>query len=111
MNEAQGDFGRESEILLGQLDRRLARLRLDRDPTQVELAERLTAALRRLVTETLSASAADRARVRAAVHYFALRRGERRVARAMTEDVRVVNDILRLLGRPDLMVNLTPEPA
>src|SRR2546423_6926128 len=102
--------GHESEVLLRQLDRHLAGLRVDREPADIALAEHLAATLRRLVTETALVSAADRARVRAAVHYFVLRRGDRRT-RALTEDVRVVNEILRLLGRPDLAVSLTPEPA
>ena len=70
----------ESEILLRRLDGHLAGLRLDGDPREYPVAERLDAALRRLIAETASASAADRARVRAAVHYFVLRpsRGERR---------------------------------
>jgi hypothetical protein len=102
----------DEDILLRQLDGYRASLRHVRDPTEYELAQRTTAALRRLVTETAFASAADRARVRAAVHYFVLRpgQGERRV-RPMTEDVRVVNEILRLLDRPDLVVGLTPERA
>jgi hypothetical protein len=113
MNEASGEFGHESEILLRRLDGHLAGLRLERDPGEYALAERLAAALRRLVTETAFASAADRAQVRAAVHYFVLRpnRGDRRFARPMSEDVRVVNEIVRVLGRADLTVSLTPEPA
>jgi hypothetical protein len=99
--------GHESEVLLRQLDRYLTRLRLHRGPAEVELAERLAAALRRLVTETAVASAADRARVRAAVHYVVRRRANRSVS----ADLRVVNDILRRLGRPDLTVHRTPEPA
>jgi hypothetical protein len=81
--------GHESEVLLRQLDRHLAGLRLDREPADVEVAEQLVAALRRLITETAFASAADRARVRAAVHYFVRRR-----SRAVAEDVRVINEIL-----------------
>ena len=95
----------ESEILLRRLDGHLAGLRLDGDPREYPVAERLDAALRRLIAETASASAADRARVRAAVHYFVLRpgRGERRAHRPMTEDVRMINEILRLVDRPDLL--------
>jgi len=85
--------GYESEVLLRQLDRHLAGLRLAREPADVEVAEGLAAALRRRITETAFASAADRARVRAAVHYFVRRRGDRRT-RGLTEDVRVVNEIL-----------------
>jgi hypothetical protein len=80
---------RESEALLRQLDRHLAGLRRHSRPADVELAEELAAALRHLVTETAFASAADRARVRAAVHYFVRRRG-----RGMADEVRVVNEIL-----------------
>src|SRR6266511_1724303 len=67
--------GTGSAALLRQLDRYLAGLRPHRDPDELELATHLAAALRRLVVETATASAADRARVRAAVHYVALRRG------------------------------------
>jgi hypothetical protein len=110
LNESPTIFGHESEILLRRLDGHLASLRLERNPTDYLIAQRLAGALRRLVTETTFASAADRARVRAAVHYFVLRpRGDRRVARPMAEDVRVVNEILRLLDRADLMVR--PAPA
>jgi hypothetical protein len=106
--------GHESEVLLRQLDARLARLRAGREPADIELAERIARALRRLVAETAVASAADRARVRAAVHYFVLRRdghGEHRPGRPLASDVRVVNDILCALGRYDLLITLTPEPA
>src|SRR5437667_133194 len=56
----------ESQVLLRQLDRHLAALRRHGDPADVALAEELAAALRRLVSETTFASAADRAKVRAA---------------------------------------------
>ena len=95
--------GRESEVLIRQLDRHLSGLRADRDPGEIELAERLAAALRRLVADTAVASAADRAQVRAAVHYVIRRRGNRPLA----GDIRVVNDILRRLGRADLLVHRT----
>jgi hypothetical protein len=103
----------ESDMLVRRLDRRLAGLRREADPAEYPIAVRVATALRRLVEETASASAADRARVRAAVHYFALRpvRSDRRSIRPMSEDVRVVNEILRLLDRPDLTIDLTPEPA
>jgi hypothetical protein len=104
----------ESDVLLRQLDRHVAGLRRGRAEVDVQLAERVAAALRRLVAETAQASAADRARVRAAVHYFVLRRegrGERRPERPVTEDAGVVNHIMATLGRHDLVVSLTPEPA
>lgn len=104
----------ESDVLLRQLDRHVAGMRHTTACPEVELAERVADALRRLVAETAQASAADRARVRAAVHYFVLRRdgrGERRPLRPVTEDAWVVNHIMGTLGRHDLVVSLTPEPA
>jgi hypothetical protein len=89
----------DSELLLRQLDGHLADLRADGDPGEFALAEHLVAALRQLVTETAQASAAERARVRAAVHYLVRTPGYGRRLRArrpqpITEDVRVVNAIL-----------------
>ncbi len=116
MIEAPRGLRHESDALIRLLDGHLASLRAGRDEVDVALAERVAGVLRRLVTETTSASAADWARVRAAVHYFVLRRdgragSDRRPARALTEDVRVVNDIMHALNRHDLQVRLTPEPA
>lgn len=152
-----GEYGRESDVLLRQLDGHLAGLRASQRPVDLGLAELLAAALRRLVTETAFASAADRARVRAAVHYFVLhhdtrpsshrarpagswtrsdertrpsersrpseriwpgegtRSGEptrsgQPVARTLLDDVRVVNEILRTLGRTDLTIGPTGDP-
>jgi hypothetical protein len=93
----------ESDVLIRQLDRHLSGLRGDRGPDEIELADRLSVALRRLVTDTAVASAADRAQVRAAVHYVIRRRGNRPLA----GDIRVVNDILRRLGRADLLIHRT----
>ncbi len=107
----------DCEILLRQIDGRLATLRSRRSEAD-ELAEveRTAAALRRLVADTARASAADRARVRAAVHYFVSsgrtrtpswrygtpglpgRRNDRRLGGSLGDDVRVVNEILRDLG-------------
>jgi hypothetical protein len=109
----------ESDVLLRQLDGHLASLRLTRGLVDVRLAEQVAAALRRLITETSSASAVDRARVRAAVHFFMLRRdaqGFRRPLRGQHEHVRVINELLRTLGRKDLMIAIEgsvrmPEPA
>jgi hypothetical protein len=104
----------ESDVLLRQLDRHVAGIRHSTAEPDAELAGRVADALRRLVSETAQASAADRARVRAAVHYFVLRRdgrGERRPARPVTEDVWVVNHIMGTLGRHDLVVGLASEPA
>jgi hypothetical protein len=104
---------KDCEILLRQIDGRLAILRAGRatEPTALDAAERTGEELRRLVGETARASAADRARVRAAVHYFASggkfrtsagryrepnygRRNEWRAGRSLGDDVRVVKEIL-----------------
>ena len=50
--------GRESEVLLRQLDRHVADPRRARVPADAELADKLVAALRRLIDETAVASAA-----------------------------------------------------
>lgn len=100
----------ESDLLLRQLDRHVVGLRHRLPEADLALAERVADALRRLVADTAQSSAADRARVRAAVHYFVLRR-ERRPARPVTEDVWVVNHIMGTLGRHDLIVSLATEPA
>ncbi|MGH3656080.1 MAG: hypothetical protein ACRDUA_05430 [Micromonosporaceae bacterium] len=72
----------------------------------IGLAERIAGALRRLVLDTTQSSAADRARVRAAVHYFVLNRdnSDDRRAHGLRDDARVVNQILSDLGRHDLVV-------
>lgn len=88
----------ESEVLLRQLDGHLARLKARREDH--ELAERIASHLRQLIADTIRSSAVDRARVRAAVHYF--------VVRPVHLGLWVVNDIFRDLGRHDLLI---PEPA
>lgn len=103
--------GDDTRMLLRRVDSHLAMLGQqagERGP-DVALAEALAGSLRELVTSTASASAADRAHVRAAVHYFVMRR--RRLARALigerrmiNGDLRVVNDTARRLGREDLVV-------
>ncbi len=106
MGRAERGLKHESDVLLRQLDGHLASLRLARE--DVGLAEQVAAALRRLVMETSSASAVDRARVRAAVHFFMLRRDRRgfhRPRRGQREDIRVVNELLTTLGREDLAVS------
>jgi hypothetical protein len=90
----------ESDVLLRQLDGHLARLEARREHHELVLAERIAAKLRELISDTVRASAVDRARVRAAVHYF--------VVRPVHLGLWVVNDILRDLGRDDLLI---PEPA
>jgi hypothetical protein len=114
----------DTDVLLRHVEARLARLRTaaDRagvDPADVRLADRLAAALRALILATASASAADRARVRAAVHYFGLRRdvrSGRHLGRSLADDLRVVNRAAAEVGRDDLAVadeppDGRPEPA
>lgn len=90
----------ESDVLLRQLDRHLARLQARQEPDELALAERIASHLRLLITDTTRASAVDRARVRAAVHYF--------VVRPAHLGLWMVNDIFRALDRHDLLI---PEPA
>ncbi|GAB3872478.1 hypothetical protein ACFPIJ_02220 [Dactylosporangium cerinum] len=135
---AQRAIRQESEVLLRQLDAYLTALRTGRGTaprngpgaTDVGHAERMAAALRQLIADTARSSAVDRARVRAAVHYFVYRGatgatgatgdgparpGGARLAlltggrapverRRQGDDDRVVNDLLRDLGRADLIV-------
>jgi len=106
MSEANRGFGHESDVLIRHLDGHLAALRSAGSP-DLRLAEEVAEVLRVLVTDTTHACAADRARVRAAVHYFLLRRGgrgHRRLIRAVSEDVRVINEIAHALSRDDLYI-------
>jgi hypothetical protein len=111
MGRADRGFKQDSDVLLRQVDGRLASLRLARE--DVRLAEQVAAALRRLITETASASAVDRARVRAAVHFFMLRRDGRGLRRPLRvgDTVRVVNELLMALGRADLAVSPEAPPV
>lgn len=117
MTALQRGFQHDTEVLIRQVDGHLATLRITPGPHDVPLAERLAVVLRALVVATTRASAADRARVRAAVHYFVLRRDirhDRRPGRPLTEDLRVINRTARDLGREDLIVTydeVLAEPA
>lgn len=103
-------FQHETDVLIRRVDAQLARLRSARLGHDLDLAERLVAALRQMILATARASAADRARVRAAVHYFVVRRAGRRSIRPLVADVLVINDVARRLGRPDLcVVPIVPE--
>lgn len=120
---AQRAIRQESDVLLRQLDAYLTAVRTGRGAVDVGHAERMAAALRQLIADTARSSAVDRARVRAAVHYFVYRgatgdgparSGGARLAlltggrapaeRRRRDDDRVVNDLLRELGRADLIV-------
>lgn len=120
----QRDFRHDSDVLIRRIDDRLASLRFAslRTPTfrsaspraasqaDLALAECIADVLRQLVADTAWASAADRARVRAAVHFFVVRRNgrnDRRPARSFKENARVVNEIVRDLGRADLALPVT----
>lgn len=130
---------RDSEVLLARLDGYLVSLRSGHPVRSREIdlarAELMAAALRELVIDTTHASAADRARVRAAVRCFVARgviaravsgrvtpsgrarlrvltggRPERRViVRVSNAHDAVVNSLLRELGRADLVV--PPDPG
>jgi hypothetical protein len=96
-----------TDILLRTVDNRLSGARAGLGAADLDLAERIAACLRELVIDTTSASAADRARVRAAVHHFALRqpaRGGHPPVRSFAATRLVVNRIVLQLGRPDLVV-------
>ena len=108
MSAPQRSVQHDTDVLIRQVDNHLATLRMTPEQHDVALAERLAASLRSLVAGTARASAADRARVRAAVHYFVLRRDtrhNRRPTRSLAEDLRVVNRTARDLGRADLIVS------
>lgn len=111
-----------TDVLLRQVDHHLASLRfashslpaqrpqghsLAARPIDLALAERIGASLRRLVVDTAASSAAVRARVRVAVHYFVVRRdnADDRRSDGLLDDLRVVNKIFIELGRDDLVVS------
>ncbi|MBB5872318.1 hypothetical protein F4553_005752 [Allocatelliglobosispora scoriae] len=101
----------ESDVLMRQLDGHLAWVEA-RSPLDLPLAQRIAITLRRLVTETARASAADRAKVRAAVHFVVVRRDsrhrhsghDRHPRRPVSADVPVLNEIVGQLGRNDLLI-------
>ncbi|MDO3700548.1 hypothetical protein Q3W71_02495 [Micromonospora sp. C28SCA-DRY-2] len=103
----QRSFEPGTDVLIRKVDSHLAAVRAGLTGPELELAERLADCLRELVVSTAQASAADRGRVRAAVHFFVLRResrGRLLSVRSLTAAQRVVNRVVRQLGRPDLLV-------
>ncbi|MFK3980355.1 hypothetical protein ACI2K4_08235 [Micromonospora sp. NPDC050397] len=103
---------RGTDVLIRKVDGHLAALRLGLRGADLELAERVGACLRVLVLDTAQASAADRARVRAAVHYFVLRRegrGQLVPVRSLAAAQHLVNRVVLQLGRPDLLVGSTSD--
>ncbi|MGK5519703.1 hypothetical protein ACSNN9_10125 [Micromonospora sp. URMC 107] len=103
----QRSFEPGTDVLIRKVDSHLAAVRTGLSGPELELAERLAAALRELVVSTAQASAVDRGQVRAAVHYFVLRResrGRLLPVRSLAAAQRVVNKVVVQLGRPDLLV-------
>ncbi|MGW0502002.1 hypothetical protein [Micromonospora sp. NPDC003241] len=99
--------GSGTDVLVRKVDSHVATLRTGLHGPDLELAERLAGCLRELIASTAQASAADRARVRVAVHYFVLRResrGRLLSVRSLAAAQRLVNKAARQLGRPDLTV-------
>lgn len=97
-----------TDVLIRKVDGHLAAVRAGLHGADLELAERLAAALRALVVATHQANAADRARVRAAVHYFVLRRenrGHLLPVRSLAVAHRLINRTALHLGRPDLVIH------
>jgi hypothetical protein len=95
----------ESEVLMRQVSGRLTTLRAHRGPLgDIEHAEEIADKLRRLVTQTTRSSAADRARVRAAVQYFAGLRNtrSRRPQRSLAEELHVVDTMVGDLRGRDI---------
>ena len=112
--------GSGTDVLIRKVDSHLATLRTGLHGPELELAEDLARCLRELVVATAHSSAADRGLVRAAVHYFVLRResrGKLLPVRSLAAAQRVVNKAVRQLGRPDLLVETprrdrsAPDPA
>jgi hypothetical protein len=131
---SHGTLRKDSEVLLARLDGYLVSLRSGHPLRSGEIdlarAELVAAALRELVIDTTHASAADRARVRAAVRCFVTRgviaraasgrvipRGRARlrvlpggrpdrgvIVRVANAHDAVVDALLRELGRADLVV-------
>ncbi|MEU9506587.1 hypothetical protein AB0D32_09950 [Micromonospora sp. NPDC048170] len=107
MTVEQRSFEPGIDVLIRKVDSHLAAVRTGLSGPELELAERLAAVLRELVVSTTQASAADRGQVRAAVHYFVLRReirGRLLPVRSLAAVERMVNKVAVQLGRPDLLV-------
>lgn len=114
MTVTEANAAPDTDLLIRHVDRHLARLRAARGRHDLDLAERLADCLRRLIVDTASASAADRARVRAAVRYFVLRRAarlDRLPVRSFAADQRVIGEIARQLGRDDIALDAEPWEA
>ena len=114
MATEQRGSGPGSDVLIRKVDGHLVALRATLGGPELELAERLAVCLRERVTQTAQVSAADRARVRAAVHYFVLRResrGQLLSMRSLAAAHRLVNRVVCQLGRPELLVDAERDPS
>jgi Holliday junction resolvasome RuvABC endonuclease subunit len=94
-----------ADVLIRTIDHHVAELGCVLTGSDLALAERLAGCLRQLVTITAEASAADRARVRVAVHRFVRVPRSRPLAsaRSLALAAGVVQETARRLGRPDLL--------
>ena len=101
-----------TDVLTRRVETYLTLARTGLHGADLDLAERLADCLRTLVAVTATASAADRARVRAAVHALVLRReanGRVLPRRSLAAAQQVINQVVRQLGRPELAVPSTPD--
>jgi hypothetical protein len=96
-------FREESDALQREIDVALVNLRATGPEAGLEIAERIANELRRLVVQTARASAADRARVYAAVRYF----GSRAFASALAAPGSPSSTTLRAIpgGRTGVLIN------
>ncbi|MFI7605397.1 hypothetical protein ACIBTV_09750 [Micromonospora sp. NPDC049366] len=104
VEQRRGEPG--TDVLIRKVDSHLAAVRVGLHGPELELAERLARCLRELVISTAHASAADRGQVRAAVHYFVLRResrGRLLSVRSLAAAERIIDRVARQLGRADLL--------
>lgn len=106
MAAVQRDFRPGTDELIVAIDSYLAGARAGLREGDLVLVEQLVGCLRELVIQTSQASAAERAQVRAAVHYLVPRRDAQRhlPLRSLGSARRVVNRVALNLGRPDLLV-------
>ncbi|MFC6017273.1 hypothetical protein ACFP2T_13780 [Plantactinospora solaniradicis] len=101
-----------TDVLTRRVETYLTLARTGLRGADLDLAERLADCLRTLVAATATASAADRARVRAAVHALVLRReahGRVLPRRSLAAAQQVINQVVQQLGRPELAVPSTPD--
>ncbi|MFI2713223.1 hypothetical protein ACH495_24180 [Micromonospora sp. NPDC018662] len=114
MTVEERGFRPGTDVLIRKVDSRLATLRAGLHGPELEVAEELARHLRELVVATARSSAADRALVRAAVHYFVLRRESRDArlpVRSLAAARRVADRAARQLNQPPKPVEPRRNPA